>query len=83
VENEETEKATYTAQVSHHFCYRNVVVVSLRNYEEEESHLKVKYYLEGFPEPQVMLFDLNHGSRREAINWSEKAKENAEPPNLV
>ena len=72
-------KKTYTAQVSHHFCYRNVVVVSLRNYEQDESHLKVKYYLEGFPEPQVMLFDLNHGSRREAINWPEQAKEAATP----
>jgi hypothetical protein len=65
------EKQQYTAQVSHHFCYRNVVVVSLRNYEADESHLKIKYYLEGYPEPQVMLFDLNHGSRREAINWTE------------
>jgi phosphodiesterase/alkaline phosphatase D-like protein len=60
---------TYTSQVSHHFCYRNVVVVSLRNYEADESHLKVKYYLEGFPEPQVMLFDLNHGAHRENIHW--------------
>jgi phosphodiesterase/alkaline phosphatase D-like protein len=63
------EKKVYTSQVSHHFCYRNVVVVSLRNYEEDESHLKVKYYLEGFPEPQVMLFDLNHGAHREDIGW--------------
>jgi alkaline phosphatase D len=60
---------TYTSQVSHHFCYRNVVVVSLRNYETDESHLKVKYYLEEFPEPQVMLFDLNHGAHRENIHW--------------
>lgn len=62
-------QSVYTSQVSHHFCYRNVVVVSLRNYEDDESHLKVKYYLEGFPEPQVMLFDLNHGAHREAITW--------------
>jgi hypothetical protein len=41
----------------------------LRNYEQDESHLKVKYYLEGFPEPQVMLFDLNHGAHRETIHW--------------
>lgn len=61
-------KSVYTSQVSHHFCYRNVVVVSLRNYEEDESQLKVKYYLEEFPEPQVMLFDLNR-SRREDIAW--------------
>jgi hypothetical protein len=64
------KKGRYTSQVSHHFCYRNVVVVSLRNYKRDESHLKVKYYLEGFPEPQVMLFDLNHGAHRETIDWS-------------
>jgi hypothetical protein len=69
----------YTSQVSHHFCYRNVVVVSLRNYEQDESHLKVKYYLEDFPEPQVMLFDLNHGAHLEAINWS-KDKPGATAP---
>ena len=63
------EKGIYTSQVSHHFCYRNVVVVSLRNYGKDESHLKVKYYLEGYPEPQVMLFDLNHGAHRENIKW--------------
>lgn len=73
---------TYTAQVSHHFCYRNVVVVSLRNYEKDELHLKVKYYLEGFPEPQVVLFDLNHGSRREAIKWPEIARKKAKEPSL-
>jgi hypothetical protein len=66
-------KSVYTSQVSHHFCYRNVVVVSLRNYQEDESHLKVKYYLEGFPEPQVMLFDLNHGAHREGITWPPSA----------
>lgn len=65
------KKNRYTAQVSHHFCYRNVVVVSLRNYEKDESHLKVKYYLENFPEPQIMLFDLNYSSRREAIDWED------------
>jgi hypothetical protein len=64
----------YTSQISHHFCYRNVVVVSLRNYGRDESHLKVKYYLEGFPEPQVMLFDLNHGAHRESIQWQEVKK---------
>ena len=68
------EKKTYTAQVSHHFCYRNVVIVSLRRFliakdEEPEMHLKVKYYLEHFPEPQIMLFDLNRSSHRENIVW--------------
>jgi phosphodiesterase/alkaline phosphatase D-like protein len=65
---------TYTSQISHHFCYRNVVVVSLRNYQQDESHLKVKYYLEGFPEPQVMLFDLNHGNHVESIHWPAAAE---------
>lgn len=67
-------RGIYTSQVSHHFCYRNLVVVSLRSYGEDESHLKVKYYLEGFPEPQVMLFDLNHGAHREAIGWPPTVK---------
>jgi len=68
------EVQTYTAQISHHFCYRNVVVVSLRNYETDESYLKVRYYLEGFPEPQIELFDLIHSSRKESINWPEHLK---------
>jgi hypothetical protein len=68
------EKQTYTAQVSHHFCYRNAVVVSLRNYQADESYLKVKYYLEGFPEPQIVLFDLIHSSRKEAIDWPDHLK---------
>lgn len=68
------EVQTYTAQISHHFCYRNVVVVSLRNYEADESYVKVKYYLEGFPEPQIVLFDLIHSSRKEAIDWPEHLK---------
>ena len=70
------EVQTYTAQINHHFCYRNVVVVSLRNYEADESYVKVKYYLEGFPEPQIVLFDLIHSSRRETIDWPEHPKVN-------
>ncbi|HXM47841.1 MAG TPA: alkaline phosphatase D family protein [Pyrinomonadaceae bacterium] len=70
------EVQTYTAQISHHFCYRNVVVVSLRNYAEDESYVKIKYYLEGFPEPQIVLFDLIHSSRKEAIDWPEHLKVN-------
>ena len=70
-------KKAYTAQVSHHFCHRNVVVVSFRKFagakvEEPEVHLKVKYYLEHFPEPQIMLFDLNRSSHRENIGWPTK-----------
>lgn len=70
------EKGTYSAQVSHHFCYRNVVVVSYRAFTGnagQETHLKVKYYLEGYPEPQIMLFDLNRSSHRENINWPRPA----------
>jgi alkaline phosphatase D len=71
------DKKTYTAQASHHFCYRNAVVVSLRkfliaNASEPEMHLKVKYYLEQFPEPQIMLFDLNRSSHRENIDWHDQ-----------
>jgi len=66
------DQGTYTSQVSHHFCYRNVVVVSFRKFagdKESEKQLKVKYYLEGYPEPQIMLFDLNRSSHREDIHW--------------
>ena len=68
------DKGMYSAQISHHFCHRNVVVVSFRKFagarvEEPEVHLKVKYYLEHFPEPQIMLFDLNRSSHRENIGW--------------
>jgi len=73
---EKGEVQTYTAQISHHFCYRNAVVVSLRNYKEKESYVKVKYYLEGFPEPQIVLFDLIHSSRKEAIDWPDHLKVN-------
>ncbi|MGZ8846180.1 MAG: alkaline phosphatase D family protein [Pyrinomonadaceae bacterium] len=68
------EVQTYTAQISHHFCYRNVAVVSLRNYAANESYVKVKYYLEGFPEPQIVFFDLIHSSRKEAIDWPDSLK---------
>jgi hypothetical protein len=54
--------------VSHHYCYRNVVAVSLRHYKASESSLKVKYYLEGFPEPQTAIFGLERGSHRENIH---------------
>ena len=64
------EKETYSAQVSHHYCYRNVVILSLRKFEPSEMQLKVKYYLEHHPEPQIMLFDLNRSSHRETIEWN-------------
>ncbi|MES2309507.1 MAG: alkaline phosphatase D family protein [Verrucomicrobiota bacterium] len=63
-------KGVFSSQVSHHYCSRNVVLLSLRDFQNGESQLKVKYYLEGYPEPQIMLFDLNRSSHREAISWS-------------
>jgi alkaline phosphatase D len=65
---------SYSAQVSHHFCHRNVVVISLRE-KNGTTFLKVKYYLEGFPEPQIMFFDLDKGSHREGISWADKAED--------
>lgn len=31
--------------------------------------LKVKFYLEGFPEPQILLFDPGEASHRENVAW--------------
>lgn len=67
----------FQAQISHHHCHRNVVVVSVRNFKGDEQHkmieqhLKVKYYLEGFPEPTIITFDLNRASHREQIAWDD------------
>ena len=36
---------------------------------EEQLLLKVKYYLEDYPEPQIVMFDLINGSHVEAIDW--------------
>ncbi len=72
------ERGTYSAQISHHFGHRNVVLASLRNVASEEWHLKVKYYLEGHPEPRVLLFDLNRATSREALAWP-----HAREPSLV
>ena len=72
------ERGTYSAQISHHFGHRNVVLTSLRHVSPEEWHLKVKYYLEGHPEPRVLLFDLNRATSREAIAWP-----HAREPSLV
>jgi phosphodiesterase/alkaline phosphatase D-like protein len=63
------KKDVYTAQVSHHFCHRTVVLLSLRSVSDERQ-LKVKYYLEGFPEPQILLFDLGRASHKENIQWN-------------
>jgi len=63
-------KGSYSSQVSHHFCARSVAVFSLRRMKQDGSHfLKVKYYLEGFPEPTTLFFDLSHTSHSENITW--------------
>jgi hypothetical protein len=68
-------RGAYSSQISHHFCSRSVAVLSLRRGRAEGDHqLKVKYYLEGFPEPQTLLFDLNRTSHRENITWVAQSK---------
>lgn len=62
------QRGAYSAQVSHHFCSRSVAVLSIRPTQAGQQ-LKVKYYLEGFPEPQILLFDLDRISHRENISW--------------
>jgi hypothetical protein len=62
---------TYTAQVSHHFTARNVVVCSLRKSGVSTADLKCKFYVEGTPEPQTAIFDLDRPSHIENIQWSE------------
>lgn len=61
----------YQAQISHHFTERNVVVCSLRRKDNQVGSfiLKAKYYLEGYPEPQIVTFDLDKSSHREKIKW--------------
>lgn len=63
-------RGVYSSQVSHHFTSRSVAVLSLRRAQGEGDYqLKVKYYLEGYPEPHVLLFDLSRRSHRENITW--------------
>jgi hypothetical protein len=63
-------KGVYSSQISHHFCSRSAAVLSIRPTENEGDYqLKVKYYLEGFPEPSISLFDLNRTSHRENVTW--------------
>lgn len=63
-------KGFYSSQISHHFCSRSAAVLSIRPTRNEGDYqLKVKYYLEGFPEPQILMFDLNRTSHRENITW--------------
>ena len=62
-------KGVYSSQISHHFCSRSVAVISIRPKANAGHQLKVKYYLEGFPEPQILLFDLDRNAHRENIAW--------------
>lgn len=64
------ERGAYSSQISHHFCSRSVAVFSLRRTGSGEGRLlKVKYYLEGFPEPTTLIFDLEQVSHSENITW--------------
>lgn len=64
------KKNTYSSQISHHFCNRNLAVLSIRPKKDAgDFQLKVKYYVEGYPEPQILLFDLDKASHREDIAW--------------
>jgi hypothetical protein len=63
-------RGAYSSQISHHFCSRSVAVLSLRPAAAAcDYQLKVKYYLEGFVEPQILQFDLERSSHRENIAW--------------
>ncbi|MBA3512306.1 DUF3597 family protein [Sphingomonas sp.] len=65
------KKGSYSSQVSHHFTSRSVAVLSLRPMKiPGDFQLKVKYYLEGYPEPQTLIFDLEQTSHREDISWA-------------
>lgn len=65
------KKGVYSSQVSHHFTSRSVAVLSLRPMAAAgDFQLKVKYYLEGYPEPQTLIFDLERTSHREDIAWA-------------
>lgn len=67
-------KGSYSSQISHHFCARSVAVLSVRPKADGDHQLKVKYYLEGYPEPQILMFDLDRSSHRENIAWVAQEK---------
>jgi len=79
------KKGKYSSQISHHFCARNVSVLSIRpkidtsagenaGQPVQDFQLKIKYYLEGYPEPQIIMFDLDRTAHRENIAWVASAK---------
>lgn len=64
------ERGVYSSQISHHFCNRNVAVISIRPKNKSgDFQIKAKYYVEGYPEPQILLFDLDQTAHRENITW--------------
>jgi hypothetical protein len=68
-------RGVYSSQISHHFSSRSVAVLSLRSAAQKGDYqLKVKYYLEGYPEPQVLVFDLDRRSHRENITWAAQSR---------
>lgn len=69
------KRGAYSAQISHHFSARSVAVLSLRpTKSNKDFQLKVKYYLEHFPEPATLLFDLQHITHSENITWLSQDK---------
>ena len=68
-------RGAYSSQISHHFSSRSVAVLSIRPGRKKGDHqLKVKFYLEGYPEPQTLLFELDRTSHRENITWVAQTK---------
>jgi hypothetical protein len=63
------KKGLYSSQISHHICARSVAILSIRPKAGDDYQLKVKYYLEGYPEPQIVSFELDKRSHREDIAW--------------
>ncbi|MGE0633918.1 MAG: alkaline phosphatase D family protein, partial [Pseudobdellovibrionaceae bacterium] len=61
--------STFYTQNSHHFTERNIVICSVRKFNNEKLILKTKFYVEGFSEPQTTIFDLDRVSHRENIKW--------------
>lgn len=60
---------SFQAQIAHHFTERNALICSLRDYGDRSLQLIAKFYLEGFPEPQINIFDLEKCSHKEDIKW--------------
>lgn len=61
---------TFYAQNSHYFTERNIAICSIRR-TPDTLFLKSKFYIEGYPEPQTSLFDLEKTSHRESIAWTQ------------